>query len=359
VKKILMAASAMMLGVSGAWAAGTAAGTPINNTASLTYSAGGVDQTDNGNHPVNSNQDSFVVDKKIDFTLTNDDGDQVSTNVVPGAQDINTTWTLANTGNMDQNFTLASDNLTGNETIYNDADTQNTGTQNIYYSADGGANWHPYTTQIEIAADHNISVRVASDIPSSVSNGDVMNIKLTATAVKSDGSTETDTGGAGGVDRPDVMDTVRAEDDRTTDQGDESNTNYNATTIRFGGYIVTTAVLDATKTSCVIWDPVNVGTNPKRIPGAVVRYAIDVNNTGSADATDVTLTDNVPNHTTYGVGTSGLTQVARIVTEACNCTNPGSSNGDGINESGGTITANYNTVTHGTHECAYFDVTVD
>jgi uncharacterized repeat protein (TIGR01451 family) len=117
-------------------------------------------------------------------------------------------------------------------------------------------------------------------------------------------------------------------------------------------YKVVTAKIDVTKFSCVVSDPINGTTNPHRIPGAVVRYAIDVNNTGSAAATNASLSDTLSGNLTY----SGN---ALIATETCNCATPGASNGDTVSESGGVVTANYGTVASGTHECAYFEVTIN
>jgi uncharacterized repeat protein (TIGR01451 family) len=56
-------------------------------------------------------------------------------------------------------------------------------------------------------------------------------------------------------------------------------------------YRIQTATLAVTKTSTVISDPFNLTTNPKRIPGAVVEYCITVENTGSASATAVVVSD--------------------------------------------------------------------
>ncbi len=53
------------------------------------------------------------------------------------------------------------------------------------------------------------------------------------------------------------------------------------------------ANITVTKSSIVISDPVNGTVNPKRIPGAVVEYVITVTNTAGAQATDVTLTDDL------------------------------------------------------------------
>ncbi len=47
------------------------------------------------------------------------------------------------------------------------------------------------------------------------------------------------------------------------------------------------------KSSSVISDPINGTVNPKRIPGAIVEYTIRVTNTAGAQATDVTITDDL------------------------------------------------------------------
>jgi len=57
------------------------------------------------------------------------------------------------------------------------------------------------------------------------------------------------------------------------------------------------ANITVTKSSVVLSDPVNGTLDPKRIPGAVVEYTIIVANTGGAQATDVTLTDDLSGET--------------------------------------------------------------
>jgi uncharacterized repeat protein (TIGR01451 family) len=63
--------------------------------------------------------------------------------------------------------------------------------------------------------------------------------------------------------------------------------------------------LSVTKISDVLSDPVNGATNPKRIPGAVIRYAVTVTNSGPGvvDASTVVITDPVPGNTTLCVST--------------------------------------------------------
>ncbi len=89
-------------GLSGqAFAAGTVAGTDINNTVTLGYSVNSTTQT-----PVES-VSGFKVDQKVDMTLTSNTG---SADTAPG-ETIVLSYTLTNTGNKAQAFVLAlSDN---------------------------------------------------------------------------------------------------------------------------------------------------------------------------------------------------------------------------------------------------------
>ena len=59
--------------------------------------------------------------------------------------------------------------------------------------------------------------------------------------------------------------------------------------------------LTISKSSAVVSDPVNGTSNPKRIPGAVIRYSIGVANAANASGTaeSVTFTDPIPNNLTY------------------------------------------------------------
>lgn len=65
------------------------------------------------------------------------------------------------------------------------------------------------------------------------------------------------------------------------------------------------ALLEITKTSNVISDPVNGTTNPKAIPGAVVEYVITVRNVGAGtvDASSIVLVDVMPAEMAFAVGT--------------------------------------------------------
>ena len=55
-----------------------------------------------------------------------------------------------------------------------------------------------------------------------------------------------------------------------------------------------------TKTSQVISDPVNATSNPKRIPGAIIRYTIKAQNMHSTMGESVTITDDLNNFISSG-----------------------------------------------------------
>ena len=98
-KKILLVLSLVMIGALSATAGGTEAGTSIDNIATLKFSVGGNSQT-----PQDSNNDNFVVDKKIDFVVANTEINIVPTN--PNATEQNLTFTVTNQGNAIQDFHL-------------------------------------------------------------------------------------------------------------------------------------------------------------------------------------------------------------------------------------------------------------
>ncbi|MBV6424384.1 MAG: hypothetical protein NAOJABEB_02194 [Steroidobacteraceae bacterium] len=81
------------------------------------------------------------------------------------------------------------------------------------------------------------------------------------------------------------------------------------TDLGVGGFTVAQPLptLLVSKVSEVLDDPVNGATNPKRIPGAVVRYTIGVSNSGPGpvDASTLLITDPVPANSMLYVATGG------------------------------------------------------
>ena len=77
------------------------------------------------------------------------------------------------------------------------------------------------------------------------------------------------------------------------------------TDLGIGTFTVTVPMptLQVSKISDIVSDPVNTTTNPKRIPGSIIRYTITVTNTGpgAVDASSLVMTDAVPVNTTLCV----------------------------------------------------------
>jgi uncharacterized repeat protein (TIGR01451 family) len=116
-----------------------------------------------------------------------------------------------------------------------------------------------------------------------------------------------------------------------------------------------------TKSSIVLNDPVNNASNPKRIPGATIRYCFTVDNTGEGDAEDATVTDSLT-----GDGKDNLSYVRsgsliQDISTACDCaaisTTNGTISGDEVTIVIGDINGTNDTV-H-SRGCAYIQTTID
>ena len=116
------------------------------------------------------------------------------------------------------------------------------------------------------------------------------------------------------------------------------------------------------KSSCVITDPINGTTDPKRITGATIRYALEVQNSGSLSADNVILTDTVD--ATFD---SSTIQNLQINAGACDCLGVDSASNNGVNGSAngenpvkldfGIVAGTPNPATP-VVECGYFEVDV-
>jgi uncharacterized repeat protein (TIGR01451 family) len=337
-KKIAIAAAVMLLGSSGAWALGTDADTEITNNASLSYSVGTTTQT------TTSADDTFHVDKKIDMILTTDENSHLV--VEPGDNDQIRTFTFKNEGNADQYFKFTATNLDNpakpDYAAPNDkADTDDNVADIEIRCQKADDSWEGWSTSIIVLVEEDdvVDCEIRADIPDTVTDDNaVMNVELVATAVTDNTGNTDESESAADSANANTVDVVLADgfDDGTL--GDGSTSNGVGDSARDGketaraGYIIQRPVLSVVKTSCVISDPLN-GTvdathHPKRIPGAVIRYMIDIKNTGSGDATGITITDNIQD--TAALDYSSISTVNNVHSSkgdaACDC----------VSESGGT-----------------------
>jgi uncharacterized repeat protein (TIGR01451 family) len=163
----------------------------------------------------------------------------------------------------------------------------------------------------ELAADQTARLFVLVDIDDALTNGAVSGIQLRATAHAGAtpgtlGALVTQTAGANTAGKDTVFaDTAGVND--TARDGAHSAAN---------DFTVRTATLTVSKTSRVVWDPINAGTDPKMIPGSHIEYCISVSNTGSVAATNVTVTDSVPSQLAFIAGSIRLN--GTVTGETCN-----------------------------------------
>jgi uncharacterized repeat protein (TIGR01451 family) len=97
--------------------------------------------------------------------------------------------------------------------------------------------------------------------------------------------------------------------------------------------------LSVSKSSTVLSDPSNGGTNPKAIPGATVRYCVLVTNTGNTSASTVQMADSLPGTTSYVAGSlrSGSSCAAASTVEDDGTTGADESDPVGASASGSSI----------------------
>jgi hypothetical protein len=309
-QKLGLVAVALILGfaTSGVHAAGTASGTSISNQATLNYSVGGVGQTAiNSDDPSvggTSDPTTFVVDNKVNLTVAEVSGS--ATSVAPGASAQVTQFTVTNNGNTTQDFLLSTSQPVGG-TLFTFTDNFNTTACTIHPDTNNnGLDDDATATTIDnLAADGSRNVWVHCDIPAGQANNDFSIVALTAEArdaTTGGALTQTVGGNTSGVDI--VFADTAGTDDAARDAKSSAR----------DGYRVQSAILSVSKTVSIICDPFNSTTNPKNIPGAVVRWTIVVSNSVSsgASATLSTISDALNGNLTFdpdlitgGGGTAG------------------------------------------------------
>jgi MSHA biogenesis protein MshQ len=113
------------------------------------------------------------------------------------------------------------------------------------------------------------------------------------------------------------------------------------------------------KTSCVINDPVNAGTNPKRIPGATIRYAVEVRNPNTTTIENSIVDDNLSAGFDYTTVTT-----PKVISGSCDdCTGLSGGSSGGSSVSGNNVKIDFGDVAGGTlssptKECGYFEVEI-
>lgn len=277
-----------------AMAAGTTQGTSVSNSASVDYQVSAVPQA-----TITSTAISFLVDRKIDLTVANIE--TAAVNVVPGTNDNVLRFTVTNNSNDTLDFNLAATALNGTAAQFAGTDNvdadgtvaifvENGTTPNTYQSGEDTA-----TYINDLAADATIYVYVVTDFGTGFSNGDIASYHLEATARDSAG-----TPGAALTADTDG-DTAGTVEDEFADAAGSNDSANDAKHSNYQDYKITTAEISISKTSAVVYDPVNNVTNPIAIPGARIEYTITVSNGGTGStATNVIVTDSLATEITNG-----------------------------------------------------------
>ncbi len=308
-KKIGLVVLVMAVGLMGlsqqALADGTASGTTISNTVLLDYTVGGVGQDQL------SDTTDFVVDNKIDLTVALIDVAAVS--VVPGSTNQVMTFSVTNDGNTLQDYSLAATPSAGTVfSLTHDFDASNVrifvdNGDNVFNAADDTRTYID-----ELAADATVRVYVLADFPlSGIADGDASLYDLAA---------QTAVGGVVDTQGTDIVtdDSANAWTAGTvqivfTDAAGEIDAANDGVHSTVGAYLVASATMSVTKSSLVVYDPINGNyvagsVFPKAIPGARVQYTIDISNTGTTNANAVTVVDEIPENSYFVVGTLATTQ---------------------------------------------------
>ncbi len=360
----LLAGTALLGLVSqSALAAGTASGTSITNSATLTYSVLAVVQP-----TITGSSTAFLVDEKINLTVAA----AATTNVVPNDTAKVLTYTVTNNANSPLDFTLS--------ILQPAAGDQFDATACNAYVESGVTPGYQALQDTalfidELAADATKTVYVVCNIPNTVVNGNVANIDLLATAAGTftgpngiyvatpgvQGAVITETVGA---DTPGIVDIVFI-DPAGTAAGDVI---HDKTHSNRGSYSVVSSVLTITKTATLLCDPVHFLVNPKNIPGAITQWTITISNAAAgANATLTSITDTLGATLAHdanlvvpaaaacdsatgtpesgvGKGFKVTSSVSRAISPTCTgtvCYFTSANDGDGLDNNLGAITATF------------------
>lgn len=273
-----------------AMAAGTAAGTVINNAAQVSFDISGTNVT------LDSNTVSVTVDERIDVLVVLQ-SPQIQVNA--NDTDRSLLFTVTNTGNGSEEIQLAINSILAGDdfdpvpavtSIY--FDTDSSGDYNV-----GDVAYAPGANDPVLAADAAVNMLLVNDIPGAVNNAEVGRSQLQATAATGSGSPgDLFAGlGDGGVDA--VIGSsggIAAE---------------------FGEYVVADVQMNIVK-SVAVADPFG-GTSP--VPGATLTYSITVEVLTAGTASGAVFSDVIPTFTTFvtsSISRNGVSQTDAVDADA-------------------------------------------
>ncbi len=266
-------AAVCLLAAGEARALGTPAGTPIANTATVSYEIAASAYTQSATAV-------FAVDERIDVVVTWQDAAAVL--VAPADLDRVITFLITNTGNGAETFSLAVDPLLAgdqfdpvNARVYIDANDSTT------YEAGVDPLYQPGVNDPLLAADAARLVFVLADIPAAALNGERGDAELRATSL---------TGSVTGA-------VVPGAGDLGTDAVIGGGTSAMS-----GSYLVADLIAAIAK-SAVVSD---TGGGSTPAPGATITYTLLVTTSGTGTVDNLVITDPLPPFTSYVPGSLTL-----------------------------------------------------
>lgn len=317
-----------------AHAVGTPAGTPITNNVTVNFNVGGVPGVEVGSTV-------FLVQEVINVNLVWQDAANVT--VSPGATAQVLTFLLTNTGNGNEDFALV---LNNSPVVADDFDPFN---GNIYLDGNGNGTFEgPPADPLYVPGSNDPSldangvdsqiIFLVSDIPGAVITGqtgvsELTSNSLTAGAAGSPAGTNLNGLGDLGIDA--VVGTTQA------------------TAVASGTYEVNSTPVDVSivKSAQVVNDGNGCTVAPcDPIPGATIRYSLQVIISGAGTVDNLVITDPIPVDSTYSTETITLGGVA--------LTDSGV-DADAGNFSANTVTVNLGTISSPVTHLITFDVTIN
>lgn len=280
---------------------GTVAGTSISNTASVSYTVNGTAQS------TNSTTSTFVVDRKANFAVVLDQVGNTQVNL--SAQNVALKFKVTNTTNGIQDFILDPDQQSLALGILPGTDNFDISQMKAYVDANANGVYDPGTDIAEyideLAPDASATVFLVGNVPSTATAA----LAFTSLHVIIAAGGTSGTRGSALVatdlnlaNADNTIDIVFADND--SDGAFLGDALRNGQGRAYGAFEVGTrnVTLTVTKTARVLSDGVSL-LLPKALPGAEVEYCFVVHNaTLLTPASNVTIADTIPDHTTYVPG---------------------------------------------------------
>lgn len=290
----LIASILLALGFSPGVFAADNAGTSITNDVTVNWDSGGEGQTDTAS-------ETFVIDLRVQFDVATTDGAPVGIleSVTSSGSDV-VTFTITNNSNDELTFDLsAANSAIARANLDFDPGAADAGIDasgfNIYEdgvgggTVDGTINGESTTTSVTIAADGGVAtILVGANTSPAGTAGDFFYVELIATAVGANSTVDDlQTVGHTGT-TTELFEVFFDEEDADTD--DSNGTSNDGIEAAASVFEITVIVIEPTKSSSVISDPLGAATY--QLSGSVIEYSIALVQTdGAGSATNVVFID--------------------------------------------------------------------